>query len=331
MTKSLYKYKEFKFDKDGSVESSSLDYVIKPIQTSHFYLPTRNALNDPTEGVFRNALNSEIHGYLQGVYGIGERHDLIGNILDSAKGITQGLDTSGIFSLTGNHTDELMWAHYADSHKGIVIEYDLDLLTRFVPKNHLHIFDVAYNEKPPHLGMRNISSRNVMQVMLGYKSPRWDYEEECRIVTDNIHGQMPHDYRAVKSITFGYRFPKDQRDDVIELVKDRVKQFYEVILDENSYDFRRVLYKHFKSEATETKVDVDWTYHLSGFSPDKRSALIDNIEGILKLDPHYSELTLAEKSTVVSGKVSVQYEVSHKSMDIHISNKYQKVMVDVAI
>ncbi|HHG3104734.1 TPA: DUF2971 domain-containing protein [Vibrio parahaemolyticus] len=331
MTKSVYKYKELKFDKNGSIESSSLDYVIKPIQTSHFYLPTRNALNDPTEGVFRNTLNSEIQSYLQGVYGIGERHDLIDNIFNSAKGITQGLDTSGIFSLTGNHTDELMWAHYADSHKGIVIEYDLDLLTRFVPKNHLHIFDVTYDKKPPHLGMRNISSRDAMQVMFGYKSPRWYYEDECRIVIDNIHGQIPHDYRAVKSITFGYRFPKDKRDGVIELVKDRVKQFYEVILDENSYDFRRVLYKHFDSEATESKVDVDWTCHLSGFSQDARLALIDNIEDILKLDPHYSELTLAEKSTAVSGKVTVQYEVSHKFMDLQISNKFHKVMVDIAI
>ncbi|NRB80240.1 MAG: DUF2971 domain-containing protein [Saccharospirillaceae bacterium] len=327
MANSLFKYKEVNFDKNGSLEKQSMDYVVNPIQTSHFYLPTRDTLNDPTEGVFRNVLGAELNSFLQGVYGFGERNDLMEQVLNTTKGITQSLDTSGIFSLTTNHTDEIMWAHYAGSHTGIAIEYDLDLLTRFVPKGHLHIFDVIYDVKPPKLGMHNISSRNAMQVMFGYKSPRWNYEEESRVVLDNFHGQIPHDYRTVKSITFGYRFPKENRAHFIELVKDRVKDFYEILKDEGSYKFKRVPYEQLPHSNPESKVvDIDWEYHLSGLHLDEKRELIKYIEQKLKLDPHYSSLLIAEKSTDKPGEIAVTYELSH-AMGIHLSKQYHKFMV----
>lgn len=327
MEKSVFKYKEVNFDKDGSLTKQSMDYVVLPIQTSHFYLPTRDALNDPTEGVFRNVLGTEIHGFMQGVYGFGEKHDLMEQVFNAAKGITQSLDTSGIFSLTANHTDEIMWAHYAGSHTGIAIEYDLDLLTRFVPKGHLHIFHVDYEVTPPKLSINNISSKNAMQVMFGYKSPRWGYEEETRVVLDNFYGQIPHDYRAVKSITFGCRFPKDKRADFIQLVKGRVKDFYEILKDEGSYHFKRVPYKQLpKSHSEPNIINIGWEDRLAGFHQDEKRELIKCIERELKTDPHYNSLLIAEGSTVEPGKVVVTYELTH-GMDIHPSKQYHKLMV----
>ena len=304
-----------------------MNYVVKPIQTSHFYLPTRASLNDPTEGVFRNSLDTELKGYLQGVYGVGEQHDLMDKVYSSARQIVRNIDTSGIFSLTENPTDELMWAHYADSHQGIAIEYDLELLTRFVPNQHLHIFDVIYDKKTPLLGINSIASRNAMQVMFGYKSPRWHYEDECRVVTDNISGQMPHDYRAVKSITFGYRFPEEKRDMVIDLLKDRVQNFYRIVLNENSYTFTRETIKRLPNESSKVKLDIAWDYHLAGFLHDDKLELIDRIENLLKLDPHYSQLISAEKSTIERDKVAVHYELGHENFELQLSAEYQKVMV----
>ncbi len=324
---SLYKYKEVNFDSDGQLSDETKKYVINPIQTSHFYLPTRKCLNDPTEGVFTNHIQRELNGYLQGVTALGERQDLLDPIYSSARAITQSLDTSGIFSLTSNHTDELMWAHYANSHTGIAIEYDLDLLTRFTPNHHLKVFDVSYEPLPPSLGLQSIINKNAMKIMFGYKSPRWKYEGECRVVVDNISGQMPHDYRAVKSITFGLRFPSEKRQEFIDLVKEKVPTFYQIVEVKDSYQFDRVMYQSLGNHKCELQsLDIDWEQHLAGIEGNERERLIETIESDLLSDPHYKGLVSAEVSSIEPQKIAVNYELSH-GMDVHLATQYQKLMV----
>lgn len=325
MAISYYKYRQVSFDKNGDLSKESLNYVINPIKTSHYYLPTRDRLNDPTEGVFNNQIQSELLGFMQGVPGLGERQELAEPIFEHARALSTAIDSSGIFSLTHNHTDELMWAHYADSHRGIAIEYDLDLLTRFTPRAHLHTFDVEYEKKPPKLGLRDINNSKVLQVMLGYKSPRWAYEEEFRVLVDNINGQIPHDYRAVKSITFGLNFPIEKRQVIIDLVSNKVTNFYEIKKIPNSYMFERVEYQKIASRAA--KVDnpqIDWNFHLSGTTPSEKAALIEQVESIIKLDPHYLELIQAEKSSIQNGKYCIQYQTTHK-MGLTVSTEYTKI------
>lgn len=69
----------------------------------------------------------------------------------------QDLHTIGIYSLSKpkeNETfpcNELLWAHYANSHKGFCIEYDLDILlknhsSQFDIRNQIHV--VYKNERP---------------------------------------------------------------------------------------------------------------------------------------------------------------------------------------
>jgi len=327
MSKLYFKYKQVTFDENGLLSDNSLNYVINPIITSHYYLPTRNLLNDPTEGVFNNQLQKQLFGFMQGVTGLGERQELSEPIFDRAREITNAINTSGIFSLTRNPTDELMWAHYADSHRGIAIEYDLDLLTRFTPKPHLHTFGVEYEKFPPEFGINNLASSEALRIMLGYKSPRWFYEEEYRVLVDNINGQMPHDFRAVKSLTFGLNFPKDKRQMIIDLISCKVSDFYEIKSIPNSYSFERVPYKKVEvPDLISNYPKIDWEDHLSGVEQSEKDNLIQSIENIIKTDPHYSELVHAEKSTIESGKYSVQYLVTH-DLGLSTSTEYTKVLL----
>lgn len=56
----------------------------------------------------------------------------------------------GIFSLSKRYDDELLWAHYSNSHKGFCIEYDLDqLLAKQNPKH--RFFDIQYSNKIQNL------------------------------------------------------------------------------------------------------------------------------------------------------------------------------------
>lgn len=327
MGESYYKYRQVTFNREGCLSDDSLNYVINPIQTSHYYLPTRERLNDPTEGVFRNQIENELHGFVRAITGVVDKEKLFKPVFESSAAMTAVVKTSGIFSLTKNDIDELMWAHYADSHRGIAIEYDIDLLTRFTPKAHLHTFNVKYDSEPPKLGWADVQNANAMQTMLGYKSPRWSYEKEFRVLVDNINGQMPHDYRAIKSITFGVNFPNDKCQMIIDLVHDKVAKFYKIEQIENSYKFIRVLYKDLGQKSFNRELhQIDWSLHLSNTPSTKKSQLISKIESVVALDPHYLELIQAEKSSIEPGKFSVQYMVEH-GMGLSPSTQYTKVML----
>jgi hypothetical protein len=327
MSELYFKYKQVTFDENGQLSKNSVNYVINPIQTSHYYLPTRDRLNDPSEGVFNNQLQKQLFGFMQGVTGLGERQELAEPVFERAKEVTAAINTSGIFSLTSNPTDELMWAHYADSHRGIAIEYDLELLTRFTPKSHLHTFDVEYEKGPPELGINNLASSNALQIMLGYKSPRWSYEEEYRVLVDNINGQIPHDFRAVKSVTFGLNFPADKRQMIIDLISCKVSEFFEIKNTPNSYIFERVPYKQVEEPCLSSNCPkIDWENHLAGVVQSEKESLIRNIESIIQTDPHYAELVHAEKSSIEVGKYCVQYLVTHE-LGLSTSTKYTKVLL----
>ena len=83
--------------------------------------------------------------------------------------------------------EELMWAHYANSHKGFCIEYDLDILRQSLKLGLLDnadLFEVAYND----LDIRSFAlkrvQKDVKETLLSFKSPSWRYENEVRLVFD---------------------------------------------------------------------------------------------------------------------------------------------------
>jgi hypothetical protein len=81
----------------------------------------------------------------------------------------------GIYSLSKTFKDELLWAHYANSHKGFCVEYDLELLANSYKSFETFSFPVIYNKKPPEYGIRDINNKKnaqVVQKLAGYKSKR---------------------------------------------------------------------------------------------------------------------------------------------------------------
>lgn len=91
-----------------------------------------------------------------------------------------------------NHASLLMWAHYADSHKGVCIEYDRPESNDFV--------DVIYSERRPKLKLESLTRYVAAVSMVGKeysqeiqskmfldsmspfitKSNEWAYEQEVR-------------------------------------------------------------------------------------------------------------------------------------------------------
>lgn len=314
MTDLYFKYKALSITPEGKLDDRSMKQVVEPIANSYFYLPTREKLNDPNEGIFKNQIQAGITAFLQGLVGVGERIELTKSIHDLARQISQSTDKSGVFSLSRTAIDELMWSHYSSSHCGIAIEYNLNQLTRFCSKQHLHRFPVEYVDNPPTLDMQNLQGHagEAVRTMLGHKSPRWSDEEEFRVVLENMNGLIPHDYRAIKSITFGLNVADDVRKQIYESTKSKVPEFYEICKIPDTYLLERKLLEELPGESPAGRHSgVNWAVHFQNLDAAEKERIITIAEREIENDPHYEELLLAEKSTAYPSKAVLQYQSQH--------------------
>jgi hypothetical protein len=93
-------------------------------------------------------------------------------------------DQWGIISMSAVHSDPVIWSHYADSHKGIALEFDHERDTGLhaIAYSHaLPMFDVTRFLRE---GLTSEYTLGVIRTALGRKSITWSYEREYRAHLD---------------------------------------------------------------------------------------------------------------------------------------------------
>ncbi len=137
----------------------------------------------------------------------------------------------GILSLTTVPDNLLMWAHYADSHAGVVMEFNGDhaFFSKMLPEFPLSDFEVAYTNKRPVIKIqKNHLTEHALKVELLRalfltKSIDWAYERELRILRplapelmSNTIDSMGHPIylynlpsECIRAVTFGCRATND--------------------------------------------------------------------------------------------------------------------------
>lgn len=119
----------------------------------------------------------------------------------------------------------LLWSHYADSHKGIRLKFDIldDVLYMFELKNLsdpiLNLRKVDYIKE--YLILNYIrDSKELSTKILSTKSECWEYENEARIISKKS-GPVKFRKEALSEIVFGCKLKPTDDDvkDVIKLVK----------------------------------------------------------------------------------------------------------------
>ncbi len=143
--------------------------------------------------------------------------------------------TYGIFCATKKHDNLLMWAHYADEHRGVVFGFKPDVardsfLTLMKPviySTERPVFmeesQLFFNNKEEFTN-EELSAR-AMHRLLHTKSAEWSYEEELRLaIQDEI--QEENKYSLLKfcpnelvDVYIGYRMDDKLKVKVISLAK----------------------------------------------------------------------------------------------------------------
>lgn len=174
-------------------------------------------------------------------------------MLSISKGISKGLgESTGILSLTEKHDNLLMWAHYAENHKGIVIGFDGENgffhHQRTKDDECNYIRKVTYSEERPAIQLTTIED---MADIFLIKSKEWEYEQEWRMLkplndaneTIQVNEEsiclFSFPPKCVTEIILGCRISPSNRKDILEyLVSDEEYshvQKYEAILDEREF------------------------------------------------------------------------------------------------
>jgi hypothetical protein len=100
----------------------------------------------------------------------------------------------GVACYAHNPDNLLMWSHYANSHKGLCLKFDvLEDLSQFSP-----LFKVEYKEEYPVLNHVKSDSGGVVTKLLTTKGIQWEYEQEWRVVKmaeSGNHGFAPRALR----------------------------------------------------------------------------------------------------------------------------------------
>jgi len=142
----LYKYK--------SIEQ--FKYFVDILARERLYAAQYFELNDPMEGQYlytgsSNGVNKDIE-----------------QILKSRKNKIR------ICSLSKNYKSPVMWSHYANGHRGVVLGVKVD-------PNKYNIRSVYY-DGPMKINLKNLNPNSAIDI-LSTKLKAWEYEEEERAFT----------------------------------------------------------------------------------------------------------------------------------------------------
>jgi Protein of unknown function (DUF2971) len=142
--------------------------------------------------------------------------------------------THGLICFSKRRNNLLMWSHYADGHKGLVIGFDI--VPRLMPEK--PPFDVEYHTRrlPWKFGLNSSKAEmaSEIQKLIQRKSIHWRYEKEVRILwaleglTREIDDQQRVSYftripsEIISEVILGYRC--DRNPDLESSVRRWIKE-----------------------------------------------------------------------------------------------------------
>jgi hypothetical protein len=132
----------------------------------------------------------------------------------------------GVCCLSSTPDNILMWSHYADSHRGLLVEFTTDqnhegMLTN--PEFYLTAWKIKYTENMP---VRDLSIRSFDAVKEQFlcKSKDWAYENEYRSLSHcRGPGIYPFDKSMVTRVVAGAKMSDENFDELKQLVEQFVK------------------------------------------------------------------------------------------------------------
>ena len=137
----------------------------------------------------------------------------------------------GVACFSENRDDMLLWAHYADGHRGFCLEFDTSAQPFRKAKK------VVYSTEYPSFNYFDLAIRKKFDAasMLATKSKHWEYEQEWRIVNQFGNVEVQTDAMVLISIYFGCAMPVVHKEIIEMLLRGSPTKLYEMQRSETDF------------------------------------------------------------------------------------------------
>ncbi len=229
---------------------------IENIKNGNIWLSTLSEFNDPFECKiyidFEKIANDLIQLHpdilmLMKINHIDQNHPIYKNYINESKENGKKLieelaikrNRAFVASFSENKNSLLMWAHYANSHKGFCIGYDFrDIIDMFG----VDIFPIRYSDEYLTISsLKNFYDHDdVFLKSIKTKSMEWAYEKEWRLfceykINEPYKNGMITKMIKPQSIYLGAKIDYNIKQQLIEICKKKKINLYQIQLSDKRY------------------------------------------------------------------------------------------------
>lgn len=225
-TMPLYKYLSCPID-----DTKRMEWMRQLLVDHQLFFASRRVFNDPFDcaipslsqipGTFLKRFTEEFVDRKFPNHSEPEKSDMIDRMMsvkaleDLHQKIQDDIDRAGIVCFSKVRDDILMWAHYADKHKGLCLEFDGSCNCKFFGEAQ----PVEYEDYTP-IPLHKDKKRQMTRAIL-MKSKHWSYEKEYRIFRPEMAGKnIDYPVELLTGIIFGCMAPCEVRVSVKQWVKE---------------------------------------------------------------------------------------------------------------
>lgn len=209
---------------------------IETLKKHQIYASPFNKLNDPFEGIYDDQVSALISLIEKGFNTDGTE------VRERLKKVTNYKSNLGVYSLSKCFKNELLWAHYANSHTGFCIEYELrGLKENYLIPPTVNELGLDYKRSPQKIIPQDFKKTELfLRKLFATKSKEWKYEDEIRLIFDK-YGFKDYHPSTLTGIYFGVEMKNENRKKLIDSLANLDVKFFEIYREKDSYDLKNRL------------------------------------------------------------------------------------------
>lgn len=146
----------------------------------------------------------------QRLVAINRMHGMMRHKVISGEFLDLLISDASVLSLSRIPDSILMWSHYADFHRGVVVEFkipvDINYSTTQEAQYNLMALDVVYSKERPvfEVGVSPADPDTIVNTLFLAKSDVWSYEGESRVLRNRGGGGiLPYNKKLLSSVIVG--------------------------------------------------------------------------------------------------------------------------------
>lgn len=182
------------------------------------------------------------------------RTDLVPQFQDSFENIYKLANLIGIFSLSEEYNNQVMWAMYADNNKGFCIEYDIEEYLKKNPNKCESLRSVEYTDvrnndpikilleyfyssifKSLGFPIKEYDIKEVLAQIVCSKNTDWAFQKEWRFIGNPKQDGV---YIPIKAIYLGKKIDDKVKNIILNIAKDKKYNIYQQEIDFERNDFK---------------------------------------------------------------------------------------------